>query len=64
MIKLPSELVNLIETSSDREITDEWINSTKVVIVFGSDETVFDVSKMTSTQTLISHNHKINNSRC
>ena len=33
---------------------------TKVVIVFGSDETVFDVSqKMTSTQTLISHNHKI-----
>ena len=60
MMKLPSELVNLIETSSDREIVDEWISFSKVVIVFGSDETVFDVSrKMTSTQTLISHNHKI-----
>ncbi|MEC8658541.1 MAG: acyl-CoA reductase, partial [Verrucomicrobiota bacterium] len=60
MMKLPSELVNLIETSSDREIVDEWISFSKVVIVLGSDETVFDVSrKMTSTQTLISHNHKI-----
>ena len=42
--KLPSEMLNLVETSSDREVSNEWIDLAKLIIIFGSDETVMDIA--------------------
>ena len=58
--KLPSEMLNLVETSSDRETSNEWIDLAKIIIIFGSDETVMDIaSQVSPLQTIISHNHKV-----
>ena len=58
--KLPSEMLNLVETSSERETSNEWIDLAQVIIIFGSDETVIDIASRTSPlQTIISHNHKV-----
>ena len=58
--KLPSEMLNLVETSSDRETSNEWIDLAKIIIIFGSDETAMDIASQASPlQTIISHNHKV-----
>ena len=58
--KLPSEMLNLVETSSDRETSNEWIDLAKLTIIFGSDETAMDIaSRASPLQTIISHNHKV-----
>lgn len=51
--KLPSELLNLVETFSERETCNEWIDIAQVIIIFGSDETVMDiVSRTNPLQTI------------
>ena len=58
--KLPSEMLNLVETSTDRETSNEWIDLAKLIIIFGSDETAMDIASQASPlQTIISHNHKV-----
>ena len=53
-------MLNLVETSSDRETSNEWIDLAKIIIIFGSDETVMDIaSRASPLQTIISHNHKV-----
>ena len=58
--KLPSEMLNLVETSSDRETSNEWIDLAKIIIIFGSDETAMNIASQASPlQTIISHNNKV-----
>ena len=58
--KLPTELFSLIESTSDREVADDWINSANAVIAFGSDETLMEIEeKIHSSQVFIPHNHKV-----
>jgi len=57
---LPSELISLVETTSNRKVADDWINSASAVIAFGSDETLMQIAEtIHPSQIFIPHNHKI-----
>ncbi len=55
---LPADLKKLVEMSS--ELPDEWLRSSKAIIVFGSDATIQHFSQcVRADQTLVAHGHRI-----
>lgn len=57
---LPAEMASLVEITEDRETAHAWIGEAAIVIVFGSDETLWEIGNLVSpSQTFIAHGHKI-----